>query len=206
MTMRRYALRSALMALTALTLSACGDVNPTEQSLSRTATAFFAATRAPSAAAGSASRPTVLPARVPASVIAPATPTPIPAVVGLAAASGTTARVSSAAVSPIATVARVPAATPVQVVTITADGNVNLRSAPSADAAVVTQLRPGTDVTVVQASVAAQDGGTDATWVKVTANGQIGYVRNDLVSLPHAPTLSAASGTVTRTAAASPSP
>lgn len=203
MMMRRYALRSALMALTALLLSACGDVNPTEQSLSRTATAFFAATRAPSAAAGSASRPTTLPVRVPASVIAPATPTPIPAVVGSAAV-GTAARVSSAVVSATATATRVPAAMPVQVVTITADGNVNLRSAPSADAPVVTQLRPDTDVTVVQASVAAQDGSTDTTWVKVSANGQTGYVRNDLVSLPHAPTLSAASGTVTRTAAASP--
>jgi len=204
MMMRRYALRGALIALVALILSACGDVNPTEQSLSRTATAFFAATRAPSAAAGSASRPTTLPVRVPASVIAPATPTPIPAVVGSAAV-GTAARVSSAVVSATATTAtRVPAAMPVQVVTITADGNVNLRSAPSADAPVVTQLRPDTDVTVVQASVAAQDGSTDTTWVKVSANGQTGYVRNDLVSLPHAPTLSAASGTVTRTAAASP--
>jgi len=203
MTMRRYALRSALMALTALILSACGDLNPTEQSLSRTATAFFAATRAPSSAAGSASRPTTLPVRVPASVIAPATPTPIPAVVGSAAV-GTTARVSSAVVSATATTTRVPAAMPVQVVTITADGNVNLRSAPSADAPVVTQLRPDTDVTVVQASVAAQDGSTDTTWVKVSANGQIGYIRNDLVSLPHAPTLSATFATVTRTAASSP--
>lgn len=190
--MRRFVIWALALTGMMVTLTACstsGDA--TEQSLIRTATAFSGGARLPVISSPSPSRPVPSPTpRTAASVSVPSTPTPLPALVASAVIRiGSPATLASPTPTPRTAG---PTATPApQVVTITADSSVNLRSDPASDAMVVTQIPPGADVTVLQSNVPATDGG-DVPWVQVSYNGQAGYVRNDLVGPLHAASTSAA--------------
>lgn len=77
-----------------------------------------------------------------------------------------------------------PTLTPgARVAAVMADGLANLRAEPSIGAALVTQIMPGTNVTIMETDVASPDGGP--VWVRVSHNGQIGFLRSDLLGAPH---------------------
>lgn len=67
---------------------------------------------------------------------------------------------------------------------VTTKDMVNVRAMPSTTAAVVTLLAANTEVDLTDTGVMSPDGGPQ--WLRVSYNGQTGYVRSDLVSAPHA--------------------
>ncbi len=77
---------------------------------------------------------------------------------------------------------------------VTTKDMVNVRAMPSTTAAVVTLLAANTEVDLTDTGVMSTEGGPQ--WLRVSYNGQTGYVRSDLVGAPHAK----ATSTVTSTA------
>lgn len=70
-----------------------------------------------------------------------------------------------------------------RVVTVTAKSGANIRSKTTTDAAVVVEVVSGNNLAVIEDDVTASDG---LHWVHVRYMGKEGYIRNDLVGLPHA--------------------
>lgn len=193
--MRREVKLGAILAAMMAVLSACNVSTPFSKP-GATATVSGATAVRGSAVTSSAANVQTVQAMPPlvatVAVLAspsPPAPTPIPVTplppTKLPASSATLAAMQSMQ----------PAGAASQVVTITADESVNMRSGPAIDADVVTLIPPGTEVAVLEATVKATDNGTP--WVKVTINNQSGYVRSDLVGPPHAPTAAGAAPAAT---------
>jgi len=70
-----------------------------------------------------------------------------------------------------------------RVVTVTATDGAIIRAQPTTDAAMVAEVVPGNNLAVIEDDVTATTG---LHWVHVRYMGKEGYIRNDLVGLPHA--------------------
>lgn len=147
----------------------------------RSATATRAAEQAQLSALLTQTAPSSTPTVAPA-----ATSTPVP---------------TATPIPPLSTMT-VPSPTPVQqparpmeFVSNIAAGPINLRSQPDATSDILAQIPAATELLLLEQDVKSVDGTSD--WAKVTYQRQDGYVRNDLVSSPHAalPTTTAAGAT-----------
>ena len=120
----------------------------------------------------------------------PTTP-PLPRVTMTASAPPPPTDTPAATLTP--TASAIPSATAgtltPRVVTVIASGPANLRSGPDTNTALLTQVPPGAEAPVIEPNVAGADG--SSRWVRVSYDGQSGYLRSDLVGPPHAPTLTA---------------
>ena len=201
--MRREVKLSAVLTAMLIALSACTVSTPFSSSgatAAATATVSGAAVTRGSAVASSAANAQTVQAMPPLAatvvvLVSPTIPPPAPTPVPMMSLPPTKPPASSATIA-----AMQSAGATTQVVTITADESVNMRSGPATDTDVVTLIPPGTEVTVLEATVKATDNGTP--WVKVSSNSQTGYVRSDLVGPPHAPTAPPAAMTGAAPAAA----
>lgn len=127
--------------------------------------------------AGNTQAPTPTVAPAPVAAIAP-TNTPVATAVPTRPAPTSTA-------IPTATPLPAPTAVPAQLsVTVTAGSAVNLRSGPDTEAVILTTLQPGNEATVIDEDVPSDF--DDSHWVHVAYKSADGYIRNDLVSEPHA--------------------
>jgi len=201
--MRREVKLSAVLTAMLIALSACTVSTPFSNSgatAAATATVSGAAVTRGSAVASSAANAQTVQSMPPLAatvvvLVSPTVPPPAPTPVPMMPLPPTKPPASSATIA-----AMQSAGATTQVVTITADESVNMRSGPATDTDVVTLIPPGTEVTVLEATVKATDNGTP--WVKVSSNSQTGYVRSDLVGPPHAPTAPPAAMTGATPAAA----
>jgi len=189
--MRREVKLSAVLAAMLIALSACNVSTPFSNSgatPAATATAAGATVTRGSAVASSAANVQTVQSMPPlaATVVVLVSPTAPPAAtpVPMTPLPPTKPPASSATIAAMQSMQ--PAGAVTQVVTVTADESVNMRSGPATDTDVVTLIPPGTEVAVLEPTVKATDNGTP--WVKVSINSQTGYVRSDLVGPPHAPT------------------
>jgi len=204
--MRREVKLSAVLTAMLIALSACTVSTPFSNSgatAAATATVSGAAVTRGSAVASSAANAQTVQAMPPLAatvvvLVSPTVPPPAPTPVPMMSLPPTKPPASSATIAAMQSMQ--PAGATTQVVTITADESVNMRSGPATDTDVVTLIPPGTEVTVLEATVKATDNGTP--WVKVSSNSQTGYVRSDLVGPPHAPTTPPAAMTGAAPAAA----
>ncbi|MGI8687341.1 MAG: hypothetical protein ACR2M3_02080 [Thermomicrobiales bacterium] len=125
---------------------------------------------------------------------APSTPTVAPAATNTSVPVATPIPPPSTMTAPSPT--PVPQSSrPTQFVSNIAAGPINLRSLPDATSDILAQIPAAAELLLLTESVKSVDGTSD--WVKVTYRTQDGYVRNDLVSSPHAalPTTTAAGAT-----------
>ncbi len=94
---------------------------------------------------------------------------------------------ASSASAPAGTVpaAAAPSGTPSQVVKVTASDGANVRDTPDTNGAVITKLDFGAEAPVLETNVAGADG--TSKWVRVSIAGKTGFIRDDLVTGPQAP-------------------
>jgi len=160
---------SVALLLLVMLLTACADV-PTS-------------TATPGSIAGPLQTATATPRSITGALQTDAASTPTPVVATrdavLTAAATPTALAATASAAKI-----LPTPPPVPAPVVTTKDAVNLRAMPSTVAAVVTLLAPSTDADVIETNVAGTEAGPP--WMRVSYNGQTGYVRSDLVSAPHA--------------------
>jgi len=177
---------SVALLLLVILLTACADVP--------------GSTATPDRSAGSLETATATPRSVTSALqtSAASTPTPIASRATMTATPGLTPKPSLAATA-LPVIASPMAGFPLAQVVTTKD-TVNVRAMPSTTAAVVTLLAANTEVDLTDSGVMSAEGGPQ--WLRVSYNGQTGYVRSDLVSAPHAK----ATSTVTSTAVPSVAP
>lgn len=92
---------------------------------------------------------------------------------------------SASAPAPAGTSPAAPSTTASQVVKVTASDGANLRDKPDANGQVIATLDYGTEVPVLESNVPGADGASK--WFRVTFGGKTGFIRDDLVTGPQAP-------------------
>jgi len=160
------------LLLLVMLLTACADVPGSTATLGSSASSLETATATPRSVAS------------PLQTAAASTPTPTPIVTRITPMPSTVALTPTAiAVTAPPVIASPMAGFPLAQVVTTKD-MVNVRAMPSTTAAVVALLAANTEVDLMDTGVMSAEGGPQ--WLRVSYNGQTGYVRSDLVGAPHA--------------------
>ncbi len=113
----------------------------------------------------------------------PPTDTPVP---------NTPTAIPATATTGPPTVIALPTTADGRVVTVVGDGSgqdVNIRSEPSTSATILTQVRPGVNLPLKSTTRVGREGAD--WWQIVSDQGGVAYVRADLVSVPHASSVTA---------------
>ncbi len=169
---------SVALLLLVMLLTACADVP--------------SSTAMPGSSASSSENATATPRSVasPSQTAAASTPTPI---VTLITPMPSTVALTPTPIASRATMTATPGLTLKPSLVVTTKDMVNVRAMPSTTAAVVTLLAGNTEVDLMDTGVMSAEGGPQ--WLRVSYNGQTGYVRSDLVGAPHAKATSTATST-----------